>query len=264
MASDHSSEVLIDVRDGVGTLTINRPQVRNALTPAYLLEFTAAVKRLEADEAVRVLVVTGAGKAFSSGAEMSFLKDIVSMTAAEVQTVVYASFQGAAKALKLCSKPVIAAVNGPAVGAGCELAVACDFRVVARDAFFCENWIELGIIPPLGGMFLLPRLIGLERASNMMMRATRVYGDEALAIGLASEVADTEQFPEAVRKFAADLAARPRLALSILKQGLRRGQESSLASEWDFNVQAQSMLLKGTEFNRAVDAIHAGQKPTYP
>jgi len=256
-------ELLIEVDEGIATITINRPQVRNALTPAYLGSFIAAVQQCEADDAVRVIVITGAGKAFSSGAEMSFLNDLTSMSGAEIQGTVYASFQGATRALKLCKKPVIAAVNGPAVGAGCELAVACDFRLVAREAFFSENWIELGLIPPLGGMFLLPRLIGLERATNMIMRATRVYGEEAVKIGLATEVADVADLPGVVRTFAADLASRPRAALSVLKQALRRGLEGTMAGEWEFNVQAQSMLLKGEDFKEAVTAIRAGRKPVF-
>jgi len=259
----NEEDLLCSVADGVATITLNRPHARNSLTPAYLKKLIAAVERCDADEAVRVLVLRGAGKAFSSGADMSFLDDLTTMTADQIRTTVYSTFQGATRALRLCSKPVVAAVNGPAIGAGCELAVACDFRVASRDAVFCENWVDLGIMPPLGGLFLLPRLIGLERATDMAMRATKVSGTEAKAIGLATEVAASEEFDAAVTAFAAGLAVRSRHALRTIKQALRRGQEGTLASEWEFNVQAQALLLTGDDFKAAVAAIRERRAPVF-
>jgi enoyl-CoA hydratase/carnithine racemase len=263
MAEQNDQELLITIEDGVGSIAFNRPQVRNSLTPALLQRFISKFQQLEENDAVRVIVLTGVGKAFSSGGDMDFLRDLTQMTQIEIRTMVYRSFQGAARAIKLCSKPTIAAVNGPAIGAGCELAVMCDFRIVARDAYFCENWIEIGAIPPLGGMYLLPRLIGVERANNMILRATRVYGEEAKAIGLASEVVDQDGLADAVRAFAGDLARRPRHALAVARQGMRRGQESTLAGEWEFNVHAQSALLKGDDFGEFVQAMQEGRKPVF-
>lgn len=256
-------DLLCDTQDGVATITMNRPQARNSLTPEYLKKLIAAVEQCDADDNVRVLVLRGAGTAFSSGADMSFLEDLTRMTPDEIRRTVYSTFQGATRALRLCGKPVVAAVNGPAIGAGCELAVACDFRVASREAVFCESWVDLGIMPPLGGLYLLPRLIGLERATDMAMRATRISGAEAKAIGLATEVADPEAFDEAVRVFAAGLAARSRHALRTIKVALRRGLESSMANEWEFNIQAQSLLLAGEDFATAVAAIRERRAPVF-
>jgi enoyl-CoA hydratase/carnithine racemase len=259
----NDDDLLCNVAQGVATITLNRPQARNSLTPAYLKKLIAAVERCDADDATRVIVLRGAGKAFCSGADMSFLDDLTVMNAEQIRTTVYATFQGATRALRLCSKPVVAAVNGPAMGAGCELAVACDFRIASRDAVFCENWVDLGIMPPLGGLFLLPRLIGLERATDMAMRATRISGEEAKAIGLATEVAAPEEFDAAVAAFAAGLAVRSRHALRTIKQALRRGLEGTLAGEWEFNVQAQSVLLTGEDFKAAVAAIRERRAPEF-
>ena len=253
--TEASNEILVAVENGIGTLTINRPGTRNALTPELLRVLIDRVGDLNANPDVRVIALTGAGKAFCAGADMSFLDALTSMSQEEIRITVYGTFQGATRALKMSRKPTVAVVNGHAIGAGCELAVACDFRLVARDAYFSENWIDLGIMPPLGGTFLLPRLIGLERATNMVMRATRVYGEEAVTIGLASQVDDKDALPKAAAEFMADLVKRPAAALSIIKQALRRGGESSLAAEWEFNVQAQSGLLKGPDFEAAVAAI---------
>lgn len=258
-----NKELLTKVESGVATVTFNRPEVMNGLTPAYLHQFISAVQSFERDESVRVIVLTGAGKAFSSGGDKAFLRELLSMTPAQIRDTVYGSFLGATRTVKLCSKPTVAAVNGPAVGAGCEIAVACDFRLVAENAFFCENWITLGLIPPLGGMMLLPRLIGLERANNMVMRATRVYGPEAKAIGLATECVAGDRLEQLVHEFANELAGRPRAALAVAKQGLRRGMEGTLAGEWEFNLQAQAMLIGGPDFAEALAAIEEKRKPVF-
>ncbi len=115
---------------------------------------------------MRVIVFTGAGKGFSSGGDRDFLNDVTRMSPFEIKQAVYENFQGATKAVKLCPKPTIAAVNGAAIGAGCELALACDFRIAAESAYFLESWVHLGIIAPLGGMFLLPQLVGLTKATE--------------------------------------------------------------------------------------------------
>jgi enoyl-CoA hydratase/carnithine racemase len=244
-------ELHVRIEDRVATLTINRPPI-NALTPAVMDQIVAQVAALEADPEVRVLVLTGAGTAFSGGGDANFMRELTAMNAEQIRTVVYRSFAGAAKAIKLCTKPTIAAVNGAAVGGACELAVACDFRLVTPQAYFLENWIEFGIVPPLGGMFLLPRLIGLERAANMIMRGVRVGGEEAVSIGLATRVVAPEMLMQEAQAFAVDLARRSPTALAIAKAGLRRGMESTLAGEWEFNIQAQSMLLSSDEFRAKV------------
>jgi enoyl-CoA hydratase/carnithine racemase len=250
-----SAAVLTHVANKVATLTLNRPEAMNAMLPEHLALFISELRAVEARKDVRVIVVTGAGRSFCSGGDLNFLQTVRKMSEAEVKEVVYEGFAGASRALRLCNKPTIAAVNGPAVGAGCEFAISCDLRVVKRKAFFSEAWIELGTVPALGGMFILPRLIGLGRATNMILRGTRVYGEEARAIGLAEEVTDEENFQEVVDAMAADLARRPPQTMAVAKQGLRRGQESSYAAEMEFNVYAQAMLIKGEAHREGVLAL---------
>lgn len=247
--------ILTSIENRVGTITFNRPEFMNAMMPEHLAVFIQAVRAFEADPAVRVIVVTGAGRSFCSGGDLNFLQNVRNMSQAEIKNVVYGGYVGAARALHDCSKPTIAAVNGPAVGAGCEFAISCDLRVVKRKAFFSEPWIELGTVPALGGMFILPRLIGLGRATKMILRATRVYGDEALAIGLANEVADEENFADVVKEVASDLARRPPETLAVARQGLRRGLESTYAAEMEFNLYAQAMLIKGDAHREGVQAL---------
>jgi enoyl-CoA hydratase/carnithine racemase len=259
-----SEEVLSRIEERVGYVSINRPDARNAVYPELLDRVIAAIESLDRNEDVRVIVLSGAGEAFCAGADRTkFLLTLPGKSAAEIQEDIYRRFMGTARALKLASKPTIAAVNGPAVGAGCEFAIACDFRIATPSALFWENWIDLGIVPPLGGMYLLPRLVGLERASDMILRARRVNAEEALAWGLVSQVVDSYAFPAAVHEFALSLARRSPRALAAARQGLRRGLESSLEREWEFNVQAQSLLLTGADFAEAMAAMAESRAPEF-
>jgi enoyl-CoA hydratase/carnithine racemase len=224
---------------------------------------STAVALLEAKDSVRAIVITGAGSAFSSGGDRAFLKALTTMSQAEIRDTVYGGFVAAVRALRLSTKPTIAAVNGPAIAAGCEIALACDFRIIGRDAYFCESWIELGIIPPLGGMYLLPRLIGLERATNMVLRGTKVGGEEAVRIGLATEAVETADVLPRALAVGRELAARSAPAIAAARAGLRRGLENALADEWEHNALIQSTLLSGSDFASAVAAIEAGTRPTF-
>ncbi|MBN9427448.1 MAG: enoyl-CoA hydratase/isomerase family protein [Burkholderiales bacterium] len=258
-----SNEILTRVEGRVGRITINRPEQRNALIPEHLTQLIDAIKDFENQREIKVIVLGAAGKSFCSGGDLNFLQHVRTMSAAEVKEVVYEGFVGVCKALRNCEKPTIAAVNGAAVGAGCEIAISCDFRIAARSAFFSEPWIELGTAPALGGMFLLPRLIGLGRATDMMLRGTRVSADEAQRIGLATEVADDAGLEALVQAYAQDLAKRPAPTMSVIKQGLRRGLESSYGAELEFILYAQSMLIRGRAHEEGVRALLEKRAPNF-
>jgi enoyl-CoA hydratase/carnithine racemase len=247
--------VLTEVSSGVALLTLNRPNSANALTPELIDSLTKAVVAMNEDSTVRVLVLTGAGSSFCGGADLTFLETIVGMSADQIQRQIYGKFQGITRLLRYCTKPVVAAVNGSAYGAGCELAVACDFRVVSEEAVFSENWIDLGAIPALGGLFLLPRLIGLERAADMVMRGTKVDGKTATAVGLATQCVAAADLKSAAQHFAQDLAKKPAGAMAAMKQALRRGLDSPLASEWEYYVNAQAVLLSSDETAANIAAL---------
>ena len=258
-----SQDILVHTAEKIATVTLNQPEKLNAMTPAMMGRLREIMAGLETDPEVRVIVFTGAGNGFSAGGDRDFLGDVTRMTPFEIKKAVYENFQGATKAVKLCPKPTIAAVNGAAVGAGCELAVACDFRIAADTAFFLESWVHLGVIAPLGGMFLLPQLVGLGKATEMLMLGTRVDAKEAERIGLVNRTVPGEQLMDAAMEMARQLAAGPPLALSVFKEGLRRGMESTLAAEWDFNLYAQSMLLNSEDFAESVAAMAEKRTPNF-
>jgi enoyl-CoA hydratase/carnithine racemase len=251
-------DVKIEVADGVGTLTMDRGDGRNALRPDSLREICEAIDRLTNDADVRVIVLAGAGKHFSAGADFAFLQKLTTMPAVEIRDQIYSAFQGAARRIWNCPKPTLAAINGAAITVGCELALACDFRIVAPDAIFQESWIKLGILPPLGGMLLLPHLIGLGRANEMILTGRAVAADEAVAIGLASRKVDSvDALMPAALSYAAELATLPSLAFRAAKEGVHRGLESSMAKEWETNLLAQSMLLGTEDFREGLAAVTA-------
>lgn len=259
-----SDEVLSRIEDRVGYVSLNRPEARNAVYPELLDQVIAAIKALDADDDVRVIVFTGTGEAFCAGADRAkFLTKLPGKSMQDIQQDIYRRFMGTAQALRLASKPTIAAVNGAAVGAGCEFAINCDFRLATPSAMFWENWIDIGAVPPLGGMFLLPRLVGIERANDMILRARRVPADEALAWGLVSEIIPHDSFDAGVHKFALSLARRSPRAMAVARAGLRRGLESTMSAEWDYNLQAQSILLAGPDFAEAMSAMVENRKPEF-
>ena len=258
-----NKHLVVEKLDHVGRISFNRPDKLNALRPETMAELIEAVSDFERESDVRAIVITGRGEAFSSGGDRDFLDEVTRMTPFEIKESVYSTFQGAVRKLKLCPKPTVAAVHGPAVGAGCEIAIACDFRVASPQALFYESWLELGIIPPLGGMFLLPRLVGLGKATEMILLGTRVGGEEAARIGLVNKLVPRAELEGEALALAEKLAQGPPLALSIAKEGLRRGMESSLEKEWEFNLYAQSMLLNSGDFAEAVRARKEKRKPEF-
>ncbi|MET0360981.1 MAG: enoyl-CoA hydratase/isomerase family protein, partial [Sphingobium sp.] len=229
-------DIRVEIADGIGAIVIDRGDNRNAVRPQSLAEIAQAMDALTTDDAVKAIILRAEGEHFSAGADFKFLAKITEMAPADIRQQVYAHFQGAARRIYNCPKPTIAAVQGAAITVGCELSLGCDFRIVAEGAFFQESWIKLGILPPLGGLFLLPRLVGLGRASQMVLRAERVDAAKAEQIGLASEVVPADQLKERAYELARELAAAAPQAYSAIKRGLRRGLETGMEAEFDANV----------------------------
>lgn len=216
------------LREGeVATITINRPEALNALNSKVLEELEQTVDILASDDSVRVVIVTGAGdKSFVAGADIAEMKQ---MSQAE------ASAFGAAgnrvfRKLERLPQPTIAAVNGFALGGGCELALACDVRVASETAKFGEPEVSLGIIPGFGGTQRLPRLVGVSRAMALILTGRMIDAQEALAIGLVDRVVPAAQLQEECRQLAGSITANGKLAVRLAKQAVREGLDLDLDS----------------------------------
>lgn len=253
----------VENEDGIATLTINRGDGRNALRPQSLREICAALDGLVADKAVKAIILTGAGKHFSAGADFAFLEDLTVTKATAIRDQIYSAFQGAAKRIWNCPKPIIAAINGAAITVGCELSLACDARIVTPTAQFQESWIRLGILPPLGGMFLLPRLVGLGRASDILLSGRAVGAEEAERIGLATRIVEGSELMQAAKALAKEYAALPPLAYRAVKEGIHRGTETSMEQEWATNVLAQTMLLGTDDFKEGLASVKERRSGTF-
>lgn len=257
------SDIIVTTRNCVGTIAIHRPDANNACRAETMDEIARAVAGLASDPEVKAIVLTSDGKHFVTGAEFSFLQALSVTPALQVKDKVYTSFQGAARALWSCPKPTLAAFSGAAVTVGCELALVCDFRIVSDTAFFQESWIKLGLIPPLGGMMLLPRLVGLGPAMDMILRGRAIKAEEALRLGLVSEVVGTGEIAARRQAFGEELAAVAPQAYAVAKQGIHRGLESTMDKEWAANVLAQSILLGSDDFKEGLDAVITKRQPVF-
>ena len=249
--------------DGVRTLTMSRPESLNALTVDAMAELADALEAAAVDHATRAVVVTGAGSAFSAGGDIAFLQELPTMSAAHARDVVYGTFQRAPRAIRSMPKPVIAAVNGAAVGAGCEIAVACDFRIASEQARFGEVWITLGCVPALGGMYLLPRLVGLAKATELVLTGEIIDAREALRIGLVNKLVVHQDLAEAAAVLAGRLAHGPARAIAAAKAALNRGLDSTLAAELDATVEAQIACFGTADFAEGVRALVEKRAPVF-
>ncbi len=256
-------DIRIESQKGIGELVIDRGDGRNALRPQSLAEICKGMDLLTADETVRVILIRAKGKHFSAGADFTFLDELTILSPAKIKRQVYDHFQGAARRIYQCPKPTIALVQGAAVTVGCELALACDFRLAADDAFFQESWIKLGIMPPLGGLFLLPKIVGLGRAKEMCLRAETVKADMALNIGLVSEVVSTNNLIVSGQKLAEELAEAAPLAYATVKEALHRGLESSMEAEWTANLPSQAVLISSEDFKEGLEAVKSRRKAVF-
>lgn len=250
-------DIRVDRRDRIGFLTINRPERGNTVRPKTLAEIRAAMDQLIGDHDIAAVVLRAEGKNFSAGADFEFLDALTRTPVPQISAQIYQNFQGAARSIYHCPKPTLALIAGAAVTVGCELALACDFRIAAEDAVLQESWIKLGLMPPLGGLFLLPRLIGLGRASQMVLRGLAVKAEEALRIGLVSEVVAREALAARGDALATELTMTAPLAYAAVKAALHRGLETSMEAEWSANVAHQAVLLSSDDFKEGLAAVKA-------
>ncbi|MFN8452631.1 MAG: enoyl-CoA hydratase-related protein [Anaerolineae bacterium] len=220
-----SDTVLVERRDAVTVVTLNRPEVRNAVDAATMDAVRAALLAC-ADDGTRCVVLTGAGGAFCSGADLKWAV-ASGYTPDDSYAILTEHYAPTLKAIRACPLPVIAAVDGYAAGIGCDMALACDLRLVSERGKFSELFIRIGLIPDGGGTYLLPRLVGLGRALEMIFTGADVDAHEAYRIGLANRVLPNDGFIDQVLDFAAGISRQSPNALRRAKQALLASLDSS-------------------------------------
>ncbi len=252
---------------GIVTWTMNRPETRNVISePDMVAAFEDAIAAVNADRTVRVVVLTAAGPAFSSGGNVKHMRDRVGMfggAPAELRDGYRHGIQRIPRALYHCEAPVIAAVNGPAIGAGCDLALMCDMRVASTTATFAESFVKLGIIPGDGGAWLLPRAVGLARAAEMAFTGDAVDAATALDWGLVSRVVAPDELAATAHALAARVAANPPQALRMTKKLIREGQHQSLESLLELSAAMQALAHHTRDHGEAVAAMLERRTPEF-
>jgi 2-(1,2-epoxy-1,2-dihydrophenyl)acetyl-CoA isomerase len=231
--------VLVEIADGIGTVTLNRPEKLNAFDPEMCEDLIAALRMLAEADAVRVIVVTGAGRAFCAGADLSVL-------GTEGAALVSAGKE-IALIIRSAPKPVLAALNGPAAGGGANLTLACDYRLASDAATIGQVFHKLGLGPDWGGTFFLPRLTGVSKALELVWSARMVPAAEAAQLGLFDRVVPHAELAAETRKLAGLWAGMPPLAVRKAKEALYRSEASSLAEMLDLEIEHQTALFATAE-----------------
>jgi len=248
-------------RDGaIGMITIDRPKVLNALNDATIVELNAAFDELGADESVRVIILTGGGeKAFVAGA------DIGELAVCGVQSGMDKSRRGIDLLFKMeqLPKPIIAAINGFALGGGCEIAMACDIRIGSDRMQIGQPEVTLGIIPGYGGTQRLPRLVGAGMAKKLLYTGDRIKADEALRIGLVEEVVPADQLMDRCKELAGTIAARGPLAVATVKKSVNFGLNVDLPSGCEYEITHFGAICASEDQTEGCNAFLEKRKPNF-
>lgn len=245
---------------GVAWITLNRPKVFNSFNRAMALEMQDALDQAAADRGVRAVYLTGEGKAFCAGQDLSEVVDPNGPTLTQILTEHYNPI---IRRIRLLEKPVVCAVNGVAAGAGANIALCCDVVVAAASASFIQAFSKIGLIPDSGGTFFLPRLVGFQKASALMMLGDRVGAADAAALGMLYQVFPDEQFAEASRKIALTLAEMPTRGLWLTKQALNQSLYNDLDTQLEVEDKLQSEAGTTYDYKEGVAAFLEKRKAVF-
>lgn len=243
--------VLGEVSAGVLTLTLNRPDALNAFDAAMKSELLAALKGASRDRAVRALIVTGAGRAFSAGQDLKERPVGASDFAAELRE----RYNPIVLAMRRLEKPIVGAINGVAAGAGMSIALACDLLIASESASFLQAFGRVGLVPDTGSTWVLPRLVGYHRAAELQMLAEPVDAARAEQLGIVNRVVPGDRLMEEARSVAGRLAEAAPLALGLAKRALNRALESGLEEQLELEAQLQGIAGRSNDHAEGVRAF---------
>jgi 2-(1,2-epoxy-1,2-dihydrophenyl)acetyl-CoA isomerase len=251
--------------DGVATLILNRPRAFNALNKEMIDELFLLLKQVAEDGDVKVLILTGVGRAFCFGADVAEFTDPENREPSEstLALILLGKAQGIIRLLSHMPKPTLAALNGFATGLGLDLALACDLRIAAEGAKFAEAYISMGLVPDGGGTFFLPRLIGLARAAQLIFLGEPLSAAEAERIGLINRVVPNDQLDASARDWAIKLAKGPTLGIRLAKEALHKNLQGDLFSALQAEADLQKICLASEDHREAVRAFQEKRRPLF-
>ncbi len=252
--------ILFDIQQGVALIRLNRPKVYNSFNREMALALQSALDKCRADKSVRVMLLTGNGKAFSAGQDLA---EVVAEDGPSMYTILAEHYNPIVERIRQLEMPVVCAVNGVAAGAGANIALCCDIVVAAESASFLQAFSKIGLIPDSGGTYFLPRLIGMQRATALMMLAERVSAADAAAMGMIYKVFPDESLEAEALKIASQLAALPALGLAYTKHVLNLSLNNNLSQQLQAEEEWQVRAGQTEDFQEGVAAFLEKRPPRY-
>ncbi len=254
--------IIYEVKNGVVTITLNRPEVLNAVNAELLEEVRLALEEARYDNEVAAVIVTGAGRAFSAGGDVKTMPERLKIKPAQRREGLRKSSRMVI-AFQQIEKPVIAAVNGAAVGAGCSMVMACDIRIASEKAKFGLVFVKRGLHPDMGGSYFLPRIVGTARACEMIFTGKIIDAREADRIGLVNRVVPHENVMSEARELAEELARGPAVAIGMSKTAIYKGLESDLEAALDYEAFAQAICSQTEDAKEGVQSFLENRDPVF-
>ncbi|MCR5978383.1 enoyl-CoA hydratase [Gordonia jinghuaiqii] len=261
VAQERFSELTYSVTDGIGTITLNRPSRKNAFTLEMVDAWATALRSARTDPEVRVVLVTGSSGSFCAGVDLEDFSQVTT-TLGRFEVLQDRVHRVAAASLEL-DKPLVAAIDGVAVGAGMDMALACDIRLASTRARFCESYIRVGLLPGDGGAHLLPRIVGQARALELLWTGRWVDATEALELGIVTSLHEPDALADAAGALCRRLADAPPVAVRAIKRLVRNGERVDFATSLDMVAAEQAVVQSTEDSTEAMAAFREGRRPSF-
>lgn len=255
--------ILLDRADGVGTLTLNRPDKLNAFAGRMRQEVAEAFEELERDPGVRVIVITGAGRAFCAGADIGYMAELIERGDVDAMAALVEAGRRVVTAMRASPKPVIGSINGPAAGGGANLALACDLRIASEHAKLGQTFNRIGLHPDWGATYFLPRLVGPAKALELFWTAEVLDAEACLHLGLFNAVVPHGALAEETMALARTLAAKPALAIALAKRAVYESLDRSLPEMLDYELDAQIRCFESGDASEGIRAFLEKRPPAF-
>lgn len=254
------SEINFELKEGVAWIALNRPEVYNAFNRSMALQLQAALQSIAENPAVRAVVLTGNGKAFCAGQDLA---EAIHPEGPGLQEIVDKHYNPIVLAITQLNRPVIAAVNGVAAGAGANIALACDIVLAKESASFIQAFSKIGLIPDSGGTYFLPRLVGQQKAMGLMMTGEKVSGKEAEAMNMIFKAIPDDAFESYVQDFVNNIASMPTKGLALTKYAVHKAWSQNLEQQLATELESQVVAGKTDDFSEGVSAFLEKRKPNF-
>jgi 2-(1,2-epoxy-1,2-dihydrophenyl)acetyl-CoA isomerase len=249
--------------EGVATITLNRPDKLNAFVGHMRRDLAEALEHAGSDRNTRVVIITGAGRAFCAGGDIAFMAELMQRRDAEEFSRILGAGRRVILAIRQMTKPVIAAINGPASGAGCNLALACDLRIAANTASFSQSFAKVGLHPDWGGTYFLPRLVTPNKACEMFFLGESIDAAEAVRLGIVNQVVAPEELESATMGLAQRLRAAPPIAVAAAKHAVYMSQAADLDEMLRYETEAQLRCFESEDSHEGIHAFLEKREPKF-